>query len=108
MNKHIDLSAQYGCKATMTVVDTVIMGIPHRLRRFWREDLPTSGKVEMYTMCPGEDHSSVTAEDWLGYAVAGTKQGDAAIKAVRQVIEGRAEDLLGREQAARYAAIEML
>lgn len=108
MNKHIDLSGQYGCAATMTVVDTTICGIPHRLRRFWREDLPTSGKVEMYTMCPGEDHSSVTAEDWLGYAIPGTKHGDQAIQAIRQAIEGRAGDLLAREQAARFAGIELL
>ncbi len=75
---HNDLSRQYGCAATMTVVTFLVHGMLHRARRFWREDMPTSGKVEIYSLEPWAGqwttmtefgwYDSAMCEDWLRYA----------------------------------------
>jgi hypothetical protein len=106
-SSHHDLSKQYGCAASMTIVDTVICGIPHRLRRFWREDCATTGKVEMYTICPGEEGKGVTAEDWLGHADPKTHHGRQAIAAVLRAAAERAGDLLGQDMSKRFQLLEL-
>lgn len=105
--KHINLAHQYGCAATMTVVYIVIFGIPHCLRRFWREDMPESGKVEMYTLCPGTVNPNAFDEQWLGYADPTTRHGAMAIVAMRAAREARSADELGADMSARYAMMEM-
>ena len=95
----------HGYLESQTVAYFTLFGITHVARRFFREDLPTTGKVEIYTVEPGRDPSSAFSEDWLGYAVPGTKSGDAALEAVRAATAARCGDL--SDVAERYALIEL-
>lgn len=79
--------------------------VTHVARRFFRDDLPESGKVEVYTVAPDKDPESAFSEDWLGYAVPGTKSGDAAIAAIEAAVAQRAGDQ--SDSAERFAGIEL-
>lgn len=118
--KHVNLAHQYGCAATMTVVTFLYAGIVHRARRFWREDMPTSGKVEIYTIepYPGEQYSSVTelgwytyaSEDFLRYARRDVPGVEVLARAlVTSTLEefAAALDGIGEEQSARFAMLEL-
>lgn len=59
---HSDISRQYGCPATLTSAAFEAHGILHVARRLYRSDLPTSGKIELYTVEPG-----TTTEDFFRY-----------------------------------------
>lgn len=100
--QHINLSAQYGCRAWMTVASFTAHGVKHVARRFFREDMETSGKIELYTVAPDRDASSAFSEDWLGYAVAGTRTASLAAAALNEV-----DSIIAADQAARVAGIEL-
>ena len=59
---HTDCSRNYGCPATLTSAAFEAHGILHVARRLYRSDLPTSGKIELYTVEPG-----TTTEDFFRY-----------------------------------------
>lgn len=113
---HEDLSGRYGCRASMTHVTFVFCGIVHRARRFFRADMPDSGKIELYTLEPYAAgwttstelgwYESATSEDWVGYAAAEPKsrRDRLATMLINAAISG---DQLGADQEARYAAMEM-
>lgn len=110
MNATIQTATHYahnnhGYLEAQTRVTYLHAGVVHVARRFFRDDLPESGKVEVYTVAPDRDPSSAFSEDWLGYAVPGTRSGDAAIAAIQAATAQRAGDLSDTE--ARYAAIEL-
>ena len=98
--------SNHGYLEAQTRVTYMHAGVVHVARRFFRDDLPESGKVEVYTVAPDRDHSSAFSEDWLGYAVAGTRSGDAAIAAIAAATALRVGDASDTE--ARYAAIELV
>lgn len=117
---HRDISHQYGCTATLTDVTFFYCGIVHRARRFWREDLPASGKIELYTIerYPGSDATSLTEFGW--YTTTGTEDWfryvdrfkpstvDAfAMRLIAAAISGQCADLVGEEQATRFGLIEL-
>ncbi len=69
--KTFNLEHQFGCAATMTIAYFVACGLVHVARRLWRSDLPGTGKIELYTVCPLTPSARVDSafsEDWLGYA----------------------------------------
>lgn len=94
-----------GYLESQTRVTYTHAGVTHVARRFFRDDLPESGKVEIYTVAPDRDASSAFSEDWLGYAVPGTRSGDAAIAAIQAATAQRAGDQ--SDTSARYAAVEL-
>jgi len=119
---HHDLRRQYDCAATMTVATFVVHGVAHRARRFWREDMPTSGKIELYTLSPypGEEstslteygwYSGTTCEDFLRYVDRDNPSAvdDIAIAAIRGAIAQRAylNAELERDQEARFGLLEL-
>lgn len=117
---HNDLTAQYGCTASMTVVTFVAHNVVHRARRFFREDLPESGKVEIYTIAsyPGAEYTmstelgwyaSTTNEDWMRYA---DKRNPSAVDAVALERIAAAQSAtfvstMGADQSERFALIEL-
>jgi hypothetical protein len=112
-NKHTNLSHQYGCRAYMTTATFVAYGIFHVARRFFRADMPGTGKIELYTVepYPGAHataltelawYDSTTTEDWLGYAVDGTRVASLAAAALDAVGSTTASD-----QEARFGLIEL-
>lgn len=100
---HVNLSAQYGVRAYMTIATFVACGIVHVARRFFRADLPGSGKIELYTVAPGADPTLTINEDWLGYAVPGTRVARLAAAALDAV-----GSITDADQTARAAALEMV
>lgn len=111
---HINLSTQYGCHAWMTVATFVVYGIVHRARRFFRADLPGTGRIELYTVAPFPGASATTmtelgwydstcSEDWLGYAVDGTLVARRAAMALDD-----AASTIAAAQAERFAGIELM
>jgi hypothetical protein len=97
---------RYGCRAFQTVATFVHCGVLHRARRFWRADHGPEKKIEIYTLEPGlRDPDTAFAEDWLGYAVPGTRLYAAADAALGDALlrASGAED----ETAARFAALEL-
>ena len=108
-SKTIDLTRQYGCPACMTVAYFTIYGVPHVARRFWRSDLPGTGKIELYTYAPGITRPSVTDEDWLGYANEAypTRVDVAAMVAVASVEGSGYLPTAPADAARRAAAIEL-
>jgi hypothetical protein len=107
MNKLIDLSDQYGGPAHMAVATFKAHGVTHIARRLWRSDYLKSGKIELYTICPGEEHLGVFAEDFFRYVNEETPtrvdlQAMAAIAAIDQSYGS-----LHVESAARASAIEL-
>lgn len=117
-SSHVDLSHQYGCRASMTSVTFVFCGVVHRARRFFRADMAAeTGTIEIYTIepYPGAQwtlstelgwYSSATAEDFVGYAAANpaARRDRLATMLVNAAIGG---DALGEEQDARFAAMEL-
>lgn len=102
--KQISLSHQYGCIAYMTIATFVIYGVTHRARRFFRADLPGTGKIELYTISPdAPDQDSAFSEDWLGYANLDTLVGRRAAQALDDV-----DSTIARAQEERVSSIEML
>lgn len=85
----------------------------HRARRFFREDLADTGRIELYTIerYPGPEATSMTelgwyeattSEDWLGYAPEGSEiEGRAAAELAQ------AGSLVAAAQEERFAAIEL-
>lgn len=97
--------AHHGYVESQTRVVYTHDHVTHVARRFFRDDVPESGKVEVYTVAPDKDPSSAFNEDWLGYAVPGTRSGDAAIAAIATAVAERCGDQSDTE--ARFAAIEL-
>jgi hypothetical protein len=111
--KHVNLSSQYGCRAYMTVATFVVCGIVHRARRFFRADMPTTGRVELYTIesYPGTAittmtesgwYASAVSEDWLGYAVDGSRVARHAMAALDAV-----DSMVASDAAERAALVEL-
>lgn len=100
--KHIDLSHQYGCRAWMTVAYFTVFGVQHVARRFFRADMAETGKIELYTVAPDRDPQWTFSEDWLGYAVEGTRVAAVAAHALASV-----DSMLDADQRERFAAVEL-
>lgn len=113
---HFDLSRNYGCPATMTVVTFRTKGAIIRARRFWRADMPETGKIEMYTLEPTNTYSSghnpadttFATEDFLRYANTENPSRDEAIaiKLIQNEIT-HSVTLIPADTAERYAMIEL-
>lgn len=67
---HHDLSSQYDGAANLTVAYFVVCGVFHIARRFFRADMPGTGKIELYTKesYPGADFTTCTEAGWYGTA----------------------------------------
>lgn len=117
---HRDLRHQYGCAATLTTIVFFVCGVAHVARRFWREDMGITGKIELYTHEPYPGfayttmsrlgwYTSSVGEDFLRYvaATATDAVGRLAYQLVQDHAAQRAGDLLGEESAARFAAMEL-
>lgn len=76
----IDLSGQYDCAASQTVLDFAIGSEWFRARRFCRADLASTGKVEIYRIA-GDD-ASVFSEEFCGYANPAHTSDRAIIRAI--------------------------
>jgi hypothetical protein len=116
-SSHTSLSGTYGCRAYMIVVTFMFAGIAHRARRFFRADMPGTGKIELYTLDPFPGvaatsctelgwYESAMSEDFLGYvADAPTSRRDRiATVLIESAVTGNAISLATSE---RYAAMEM-
>lgn len=55
---HVDLSAQYGCAASLTTVTFPVRGAMIRARRFFRADMPSTGGIELYTLEPRSEYAA--------------------------------------------------
>jgi hypothetical protein len=117
---HINLSRQYGCRAYMTVVTFLFAGVVHRARRFFREDMPTTGRIELYTLEPHAGqwttwttctplgwYESAHCEDDMGYvaAVPTSRRDRIATVLVEAAVTGNE---LGLASSERFAQMEMV
>jgi hypothetical protein len=62
----VDLSNQYSCEASMTTAVYYHAGVAHRAIWFFRADLPTTGKIEIYTLEPMRDNG-MTEQGWAAF-----------------------------------------
>lgn len=85
----------------MTVAYFRAHGVTHVARRFFREDLPDTGRIELYTVAPDRDASSAFSEDWLGYAVPGTRAAMRAAAALDAV-----DSRVAADQEIRFSLME--
>lgn len=98
MNGHVNLSRQYGCPATLTSASFMHKGMEHVARRFFRADMPETGRIEIYTI----DHDGL--EDFLRYATdVGGSQLDTAARLAVSFAASPREDM-----RARFALLEMV
>ena len=99
-----DLSHQYGCPASHTVVEFVIYGITHRAIRFWRADMPReTGRIEIYTICPTVADTTFAPTDFLCYADDARCASHVARIAAAMIEAARS----GADAAARGVLLEM-
>lgn len=62
---HSDCSHNYDCSATLTVAYFVFCGIVHKAVRFRREDMKSTGKIEIYTIESHDPESTCTELGWI-------------------------------------------
>lgn len=107
MQKLVDLSDQYGGPAHMAVATFTAHGIVHRARRLWRSDYLKTGKIELYTICPGENPDSTFSEDFFRHVdeVNPNRVDVQAMVAIAAVDPSYGS--LHVESAARAAALEL-
>lgn len=112
---HVELSHHYGCRAFMVTVTFLYAGIVHRARKFFRADMPSTGRIELYTIEPYQAaYTTCTeigwythgSEDPMGYvADVPTSRRDRLAHALIERATGG--DVAGNDQSERYAAIEL-
>ena len=100
--KHTNLSRQYGCRASQSFAWFTYQGVAHYATRFTREDMPSTGRIEIYTNEP--DAPLACGTEFLRYA---KEFGGSDLDIIVRSLIGRANADIDPACVERFAAIEM-
>lgn len=100
--KHTNLSRQYGCRASQSFAWFIYRGVAHYATRFVREDLPETGRIEIYTNEP--DAPLACGTEFLRYA---KEFGGSDLDIIARSLINRASADIDPSCVERFAQLEI-